>query len=154
MHIEQPAKIYPFTFDVSLLVLRVTVGMIMAAHGAQKLFGAWGGAGLEKMVLPAPDGMGMLGYPVSVGEFFGGLGLIFGFLTRFSAAANIAIMIGAIALVHGKNGFFQSAGGFEYNLALIGLLVPLFLCGPGRISISHLLFPRSARTGRPLIVIE
>jgi putative oxidoreductase len=91
---------------------------------------------------------------VTIGEFFGGLGLIFGFLTRFSAASLIVIMIGAIAMVHGKNGFFQQDGGFEYNLALIGLLVPLFLCGPGRVSIANLLMPKSSRTGRPHIVVE
>ena len=50
--------------------------------------------------------MGPLGYLVTIGEFFGGLGLILGFLTRFSAASLIVIMIGAIAMVHGKNGFF------------------------------------------------
>src|SRR5687767_13563237 len=103
--------------DLSLLAVRVVGGVIMAAHGAQKMFGAFGGPGLEKMV----EQMGpVLGYLVSIGEFFGGLGLIAGFLSRFSAAANIVIMLGAIGMVHGKNGFFLP-GGFEYNLALIGL---------------------------------
>src|SRR6266850_7399838 len=95
---------YRSAVNVSLLVVRVIVGVIFAAHGAQKLFGAFGGPGLEAMVQPPPDGMGPLGYPVTVGEFFGGLGLIVGFLTRFSAASLIAIMIGAIAMVHGRHG--------------------------------------------------
>jgi len=138
--------------DISLLVLRVVVGVIFAAHGAQKLFGAFGGPGLAKTV--EMMGGGVLPYLVTIGEFFGGVGLIFGFLSRFSAASLIVIMIGAIAMVHGKNGFFQSAGGFEYNLALIGLLVPIFLCGPGRLSIGRLFMPKSQRTGRPLIVME
>lgn len=137
--------------DVSLFVVRVVAGTIMAAHGAQKLFGAFGGAGLEATV----GMMGTLGYPVAIGEFFGGLGLIAGFLSRFSAASNIAIMIGAIALVHGKNGFFLSAGGFEYNLALIGLLTPTLIAGPGRWAISRwLALAKSRRTGRPLAVVE
>ena len=62
------------------------------------------------MVQPPPDGMGLLGYPVTIGEFFGGLGLIVGFLCRFSAASLIVIMIGAIGLVHGKHGFFLGHG--------------------------------------------
>ena len=137
--------------DVSLLILRVIVGVIFAAHGAQKLFGAFGGAGLEETV----QKMGPLGYPVTIGEFFGGVGLIVGFLTRFSAASNIVIMLGAIGMVHGKNGFFMSDGGFEYNLALIGLLAPIMLAGPGKFSIGmHLPFlPKNAQ-GRPIMVLE
>ena len=96
--------------DVSLLLVRVIVGVIFAAHGAQKLFGAWGGQGLEATVAAPPAGMGPVGYLVAIGEFFGGLGLVFGFLTRFSAASLIVIMIGAIAMVHGEKGFFLSAG--------------------------------------------
>jgi putative oxidoreductase len=59
--------------NASLLVVRVIVGIIFAAHGAQKLFGVFGGPGLTAMVQPPPDGMGLLGYPVTIGEFFGGL---------------------------------------------------------------------------------
>lgn len=136
--------------DASLLVLRLCVGAVFFAHGAQKLFGLFGGMGLAKTA----EMMGPMGYPVSVGECLGGLGILFGFLSRFSAAANIVIMLGAIAMVHGKNGFFLDKGGFEYNLALIGLLVPVLLLGPGRISIGWLLFPRSKRTGRPLMPLE
>ena len=141
--------------DVSLLLVRVIVGVIFAAHGAQKLFGWWGGHGLEATVAPPPDGMGPIGYLVTIGEFFGGLGLIVGFLSRFSAAALIVIMLGAIAMVHGKNGFFLQNGGFEYNLALIGLLLPILLCGPGHYSIGRFLpLPKSKNTGRPIVFLE
>lgn len=137
--------------DVALLVVRVVAGLIMAAHGAQKLFGAFDGPGLATTV----EKMGPLGYPVTIGEFFGGLGLIFGFLSRFSAASNIVIMIGAIVLVHGKNGFFLSAGGFEYNLALIGLLAPTMIAGPGRWAVGRFLpLPKSPQTDRPILVLE
>jgi putative oxidoreductase len=138
--------------DVSLLVLRVIVGVIFAAHGAQKMFGVWGGAGLEATVqqLGSP-----IGYLVAIGEFFGGLGLVFGFLTRFSAASLIVIMIGAIVKVHGQNGFFLRDQGYEYNLALIGLLLPVLIAGPGRFSIGHYLpLPKSAHTGRPVVLLE
>ena len=141
--------------DVSLLFVRIIVGVIFAAHGAQKLFGDWEGPGLAAVVAPPPDGMGPLGYLVTIGEFFGGLGLVFGFLTRFSAASLIVIMIGAIATVHAKNGFFLQKGGFEYNLALIGLLLPILLAGPGRFSIGQFLpLPKSAKTARPVVALE
>lgn len=137
--------------DAALLVVRVVAGVIMAAHGAQKLFGAFDGPGLAATA----EKMGPLGYLVSIGEFFGGLGLVVGFLSRFSAAANIVIMLGAIATVHGKNGFFMSAGGFEFNLALIGLLVPTLIAGPGAWAVGRFLpLPKSSKTGRPITVVE
>ncbi len=137
--------------EVSLLVVRVAAGVVFAAHGAQKLLGIWGGKGLAATV----EQMGALGYPVTIGEFFGGLGLIVGFLTRFSAASNILIMLGAIGMVHGKNGFFMSAGGFEYNLALIGLMVPTLLAGPGQYSIGRFLpLPKRPGTDRPILPLE
>jgi putative oxidoreductase len=139
--------------DVSLLVLRVVVGTIMAAHGAQKVFGLFGGKGLEAAIDAL--GVGPLGYLVAIGECFGGLGIIFGFLTRFSAASNIVIMIGAIVMVHGKNGFFMQNGGFEYNLALIGLLAPTLIAGPGKYSVGRCLpLPKAAGTGRPVVILE
>lgn len=139
------------SIDISLLVVRVVAGVIFAAHGAQKVFGAFGGPGLSGMA----EMLGPVGYLVSIGEFFGGLGLVAGFLTRFSAASNIVIMIGAIVMVHGQHGFFLSDSGFEYNLALIGLLLPTVLAGPGKFAIGRSLpLPKSARTGRPIFVLE
>ena len=141
--------------DLSLLLVRVIVGVIFAVHGAQKLFGAFGGPGLQAIVAPPPDGMGPIGYLVTIGEFFGGLGLIVGFLTRFSAASLIVIMIGAIAMVHGKNGFFMSAGGYEYNLALIGLLLPTLIAGPGKHTVGRCLpLPKAANSDRPIVILE
>jgi putative oxidoreductase len=142
--------------DLSLLLVRVIVGVIFAAHGSQKLFGAFDGPGLAAMVQPPPAGMGpILGFLVTIGEFFGGLGLILGFLCRFSAASIIVIMIGAIGMVHGKNGFFLQNGGFEYNLALIGLLLPILIAGPGRFAVGRFLpFFKSTKTGRPIVVLE
>jgi len=151
----QPSSRDRTLVDVSLLLVRIVVGVIFAAHGAQKLFGAFGGMGLTKTVEMMTANMGSaLPYLVVIGEFFGGIGLIFGFLARFSAASLIVIMVGAIAMVHGKNGFFSSDGGFEYNLALLGLLFPILLCGPGAFSIGRFFLPKSAKTGRPLIGIE
>jgi putative oxidoreductase len=139
--------------DISLLLVRSIVGVIFAMHGSQKLLGAFGGPGLAQTV--ESFGGGPLGYLVTIGEFFGGLGLIAGLLTRFSAVSLIVIMGGAIVTVHGQHGFFLQHQGFEYNLALIGLLLPILLCGPGRYSIGRFLpLPKSAQSGRPIAVLE
>jgi putative oxidoreductase len=115
------------------------------------VFGAFGGPGFAKM----GEMMGPIGYLVSIGEFFGGLGLIVGFLSRFSAASNIVIMLGAIAMVHGKNGFFLDKQGFEYNLALIGLLAPTLIAGAGKYAIGQYLpLPTVKETGRPIPALE
>jgi putative oxidoreductase len=128
-------------FDWALLVVRIIVGVVFMVHGAQKLFGAFGGPGLSATV----QMMGPLGYLVTVGEFFGGLGLIVGFLARFSAASIILIMLGAIGMVHGQFGFFmnwlgnQAGEGFEYHLLAIGALLPIVIVGPGRFAIGRFL---------------
>ncbi len=125
--------------DVALLLARVIVGVVFMAHGAQKLFGAFGGPGLSAVV----GMMGPLGYLVSIGEFFGGLGLVAGFLSRFSAASIIVIMLGAIGMVHGKVGFFmnwmgnQAGEGFEYHLLAIAVLLVILIAGPGRYAIGR-----------------
>jgi putative oxidoreductase len=147
-HFEKSAWENRPAVDVSLLIMRLILGVIFVAHGSQKLFGAFGGPGLAGVV----SMMGPIGYLVTVGEFFGGLGLVIGFLCRFSAAALIVIMIGAIAQVHGAHGFFLSQGGFEYNLALIGLLLAILIAGPGRFAIGR--FFMTARTSAWLRVLE
>ncbi|HEX3869449.1 MAG TPA: DoxX family protein [Pirellulales bacterium] len=141
--------------DLALLIVRVVVGVIFAAHGAQKLFGAFEGPGLEATVTSMgqmlPKGVV---YAVIIGEFFGGCGLVLGFLSRFSAASLILIMAGAIQMVHGPNGFFLQNRGFEYNVALIGLLLPILIAGPGAFSLGRFLMPKSSSTGRPIVVLE
>lgn len=127
--------------DWALLIARIIVGLVFMAHGAQKLFGAFGGPGLSALV----KGMGPLGYLLAIGEFFGGLGLLVGFLSRFSAAAIIVIMLGAIAMVHSKFGFFmnwtgkQPGEGFEYHLLAIAVLLTILIAGPGRFALGQYL---------------
>jgi len=114
------------------LAARVILGIIFMAHGAQLLFGAFGGPGLSGAMGPqGPGGGDIVGLLVAIGQFFGGLCLLVGFLSRFSAAALIVIMIGAIVLVHARNGFFAAKNGYEFNLALIGLSLVILLAGPG-----------------------
>src|ERR1041385_354674 len=125
--------------DVALLLGRIIVGVVFMAHGAQKLFGAFGGPGLSAFV----GMLGPVGYLVAIGEFFGGLGLIVGFLSRFSAASIIVIMLGAIAMVHAKVGFFmnwmgnQGGEGFEYHLLAIAILLVILIVGPGRYALGR-----------------
>ena len=135
------------TIDLALLIARVIVGIVFMAHGAQKLFGAFGGPGLSGVV----QMMGPLGYLVTIAEFFGGLGLIVGFLSRFSALSLILIMLGAIGMVHGKVGFFmnwmgnQGGEGFEYHLLAIAILLVILIAGPGRFAVARALpLPRWA----------
>jgi putative oxidoreductase len=143
--------------DWALLIARILVGIVFTTHGAQKLFGAFGGPGLSAVV----GMMGPLGYLVSIGEFFGGLGLIFGVLSRFSAASITLIMLGAIATVHAKFGFFmnwagnQPGEGFEYHMIAIGSLLPIVIAGPGRYAVGRLLhLPRVAGHRGPIPVLE
>ena len=124
--------------DWSLLILRVVLGVVFMAHGAQK-FGAFGGPGLAAFV----QMIGPVGYLVAVGELFGGLGLIVGLLPRFSAASIILIMLGAISMVHSQFGFFmnwagnQPGEGFEFHLLAIASLLPIVIAGPGRFAVAH-----------------
>jgi putative oxidoreductase len=134
----------------SLLILRVVLGVIFFAHGAQKVLGWYGGHGLKgtvgfmaSMGLPVP-----IAYLVCFFEFLGGIGLIVGLLTRLAALAVAIVMVGAIATVHWKNGFFinweLSPGkghGFEANLAYLAMTVAILLDGAGLFSIDALLVP-------------
>jgi len=121
-------------------ILRLAVGVIFIAHGSQKLFGIWGGGGLEATA----RGFSKLGlepsYPLAivaaVVEFGGGLLLVFGALTFFAALALVLQMLVAIWKVHGANGFFLPAG-YEFNIALIAALISLTLTGPGAFSFDH-----------------
>ena len=129
--------------DIALLLARIIVGVVFMAHGSQKLFGAFGGPGLSGFV----QMLGPLGYLVAVGEFFGGLGIIVGLLSRFSAASIIVIMLGAIGMVHGKVGFFmnwtgkQAGEGFEYHLLAIAVLSIILIVGPRRYAVARSLPP-------------
>lgn len=143
--------------DWALLIARIIVGVVFMAHGAQKLFGAFGGPGLSAVV----QMMGPLGYLVTIGEFFGGLGLIVGFLSRFSALSIIIIMLGAIGMVHAKVGFFmnwtgtQAGEGFEYHLLAIAIFITIVIAGPGRFAIGRFLpLPKAVDKQRPIGVLE
>jgi putative oxidoreductase len=129
--------------EIGLLVLRLVVGLAFAAHGAQKLFGAFGGAGI--------DGTGALfeqlglrpgrlhARAAGVCEFAGGLLIAVGLLTPFAAAALIGVMTAAVLTVHARNGFFVTNNGFEYSLTLAAAVFALAGVGAGRWSLDHAL---------------
>ncbi|MCA3748821.1 MAG: DoxX family protein [Rubrobacter sp.] len=125
--------------DLALLVLRLVLGVIFVAHGAQKLFGSFGGPGL-KGTAGFFEQLGIRpAYPMAVVvgaiEFFGGILAALGFLMPVVAVGLIAVMIGAILTVHLRHGFFAQSGGYEFNLALIGIALALLLAGAGSYSL-------------------
>ena len=128
---------------LSPLALRLPVGIIFAAHGAQKLFGWFGGYGLEgtgKWMASVGIEPGVLMAALAgSAEFFGGLLLIAGLLTRPAALALTVTMLVAIFSVHIQNGLFMSNNGYEFALALLAAVVSLALSGGGRASIDSLI---------------
>lgn len=141
-------KVTATTDTWGLAALRIPVGIIFIAHGAQKLFGWFGGYGLE----------GTAGWMASIGlqpgylmallggsaEFFGGLALVLGLLVRPAAVALAFTMVVAIFSVHIDNGLFMSNNGYEYALALLAASVALAISGAGNGSIDQVLArPRS-----------
>jgi putative oxidoreductase len=131
-------------------VLRWTLAIVMFPHGAQKVFGWFGGYGFSGTM---EYFTGTLGIPalltvlVLVAEFLGPIALAAGFLTRAASAGIAAVMIGAIFSGHAANGFFmnwtgaQAGEGIEYHLLVIGMSVALILAGGGRFSIDCKLMP-------------
>jgi putative oxidoreductase len=128
--------------EAGLLLIRVMLGGIMAAHGAQKLFGWLGGHGLAG-TRGWLDTMGfkparLHAAAVGLAEFGGGALLVLGLLTPLGAAMVAGVMFVAVATVHWKNGFFNSSGGYEFNLLIVAAALGLAFTGPGEISIDHL----------------
>lgn len=134
---------------IDTLPVRFATGIIFAAHGAQKLFGWFGGYGLE-----ATGGwMASIGLEPGVlmaalagsAEFFGGLALILGVLVRPAAAVLALTMLVAIVTVHLSNGLFMANNGYEFGLALLAASAGLAIRGAGSASVDQWLSARLAR---------
>jgi len=129
--------------SIGLAILRLVVGLTLAAHGAQKLFGWFGGYGLSG----TGQFLEQLGFrpgrlqaaQAGIAEVAGGLFLAAGFLTPVAAAAVVAVMLVAAVSVHIEKGFFVPNGGYEYTLVLATAAVALAFTGPGALSLDQAL---------------
>src|SRR5215210_8718164 len=127
--------------EYGLILLRAAVGVALMVHGSQKLFGSFGGGG--------PDGtrkffagLGFrtplaMAFIAGASELGGGLLFGLGLFTPFAALGLAVVMLNAIATVHWKKGYFNSAGGYEYNLLIIATVLAVTAATPGRFSLDH-----------------
>ncbi|MEW5895916.1 MAG: DoxX family protein [Candidatus Omnitrophota bacterium] len=125
-------------YDLALLILRLALGIIFIAHGMQKLFGTFGGSGVDgfsKMLMsqgfPFPE---VLAWLVALTEFLGGIGLVFGIVPRICAFGIGIVIAVAIWKVHFQSGLFSSSGGYEYQLLILASCLVILLCGAGKFS--------------------
>jgi putative oxidoreductase len=141
-------KLLATSDDFMLTVLRLVMGVVFFAHGAQKMLGWFGGYGFHGTMGFFTQQMGIptaLAFLAICAEFFGGLGLILGLLSRIAAFGIICNMLVAIATVHHVNGFFmnwtgqQKGEGFEYHLLAIAIGLAILVRGAGAWSIDRLL---------------
>ena len=147
MHIKQITNSITKTEEsFSALPLRLIAGLIFTAHGAQKLFAWFGGYGLggtgqwmESIGLSPGYLMALM---AGSAEFFGGILLIIGFLTRPTALILAITMLVAISTVHINNGLFMSDNGYEFGLSLIAITLALFIQGGGKYSIDKNVYKR------------
>ena len=131
--------------SATLTLIRLALGVVMFAHGAQKMLGWWGGGGFsgtmgmfQSMGIPS-----LFAFLAITAEFFGGLGLIVGFLSRVAAFGVMVNMLVAIAMVHAGNGLFmnwtgsQKGEGFEYHILAIAVAVAIEIGGGGAASVDY-----------------
>src|SRR3979411_732458 len=141
------------TNDYGITILRLVLGCVFFAHGGQKVLGWFGGYGFSgtmgffthQMGIPAP-----LAFLAIMAEFLGGLGLVFGFLTRIAAFGVFCNMLVAVFMVHGQFGFFanwtgqQKGEGIEYHLLAIAITLAIMIAGAGAMSVDAALSGQSS----------
>ncbi|OYD25105.1 DoxD-like family protein [Oceanimonas baumannii] len=137
---------------LAALVLRLPLGIILAAHGAQKLFGWFGGYGLDGtgqwMASIGLEPGFLMALLAGSAEFFGGLALALGLLTRPAAIVSAFTMLVALFSVHIGNGLFMANNGYEYALALFAATAALAIQGAGRYSLDQWLLSKLAAKNR------
>jgi putative oxidoreductase len=135
--------------DWTLTVIRIILGIIFFAHGAQKVLGWFGGTGLKETLRTMHEFIGIpvpLAFVAVMAEFLGGLGLIVGLLSRVAAIGICLTMLSAIAMVHWRFGLFMNwfgdrkGHGFEYHLLAVGLAIVIVVGGSGALSLDRLVF--------------
>lgn len=131
---------------LAALALRVPVGIVLAAHGSQKLFAWFGGYGLEGtgqwMASIGLEPGYLMALLAGSAEFFGGIALVLGLLTRPAAIVTAFTMLVAIFSAHISNGLFLSNNGYEYALSLLAVTVALAIQGGGSASVDKVLAER------------
>lgn len=130
--------------STALLLIRLVIGLTFAGHGAQKLFGWFGGYGLKGTggfmeSIGVRPGV-MMAFLAGALELFGGLLFAAGLFTPVAAAFIVITMLVAIFKVHGRNGYWITANGIEYNVALITIAVAVAIAGAGTYSLDYQLF--------------
>ncbi|MCG7408655.1 DoxX family protein [Paenibacillus sp. ACRRX] len=129
--------------DYGLLLIRVILGLTMMGHGAQKLFGWFGGYGLKGTggwleSIGIRPGV-LMAFIAGAGELVGGLLFGLGLFTWIGAILIVGTMVVAIGSVHGKNGYWVTQNGYEYNLILIVIAIAVAMIGAGSISLDAIL---------------
>jgi putative oxidoreductase len=141
--------------NVAATITRTALGIVLFAHGAQKLLGWYGGYGFDGTMAYFTETAGLpwiVGFLVIVIEFFGALSLILGFATRLWSVAILFLTIGIIQTAHSQYGFFmnwfgnQKGEGIEYFLLMLGLAASLVLSGAGKFSIDAFIFNKKHTT--------
>lgn len=130
--------------DIGLLIIRVVIGVLFVGHGAQKLFGWFGGYGLNGTG-GWFDSIGMkpgvtMALIAGLAELTGGILFAIGLLTPVAGLLIAGTMAMAILKVHGQNGLWSTSNGYEYNLTLLAVAIGIALIGPGHYSLDALLF--------------
>jgi len=143
--------------ELALLAIRLVVGLTFAAHGAQKVFGLFGGGGISGTAA-AFDQIGLhptklQAWVAGVAELAGGLLLALGLATPFAAAVLIGTMVAAVLTVHLRSGFFNTSNGYEYNLVLAAAAFAVAGTGPGNWSLENALDIELAGTGWALAAL-
>lgn len=136
-----PARRAVSAGDCGLLLIRLTFGLLLAGHGAQKLFGIFGGDGLDATA-KALDSLGYRPgkvYAVIGGgsELLGGLGFALGLFTPLAAGAMIGVMINAMVTVTAAHGVWVTEGGLEYNVSIAVVALGVAATGPGRLALDR-----------------
>jgi putative oxidoreductase len=145
MRLSHARKLLPW----APLAIRLSLGIIFVAHGTQQLFGIWDGPGLPTIIQIQKASGHMPAYLTFIAagtEFLGGIAVGIGLLTRIASLALALDMVAWIVKVHLANGFFLNwsmtpgkGHGYEYHLALLAMSIALFLSGPGRLALDHVL---------------
>ncbi|MFJ8244337.1 DoxX family protein [Peribacillus asahii] len=130
--------------SIGLLIIRLVVGVLFIGHGAQKLFGSFGGYGLKGTggwfeSIGMKPGVTMALF-AGLSELIGGILFVLGFLTPLAGVIIAGTMVMAIVKVHGPNGLWATSNGYEYNLTLLAVAIGIALIGPGQYAVDAFLF--------------